>query len=143
LCSQNNSVATDLIVTHIRRQLSERSIKFRSKLSSSFPNPTNPPDLLSTSASSSSSPLAANDNLILLPSTPGLRALLTTLHSQATGREEFISSCDRLSTLIVERALALLPYEERRVVTPLGEEVVGVDSRVEKEDVVGVSVARS
>jgi hypothetical protein len=29
------------------------------------------------------------------------------------------------------------------VVTPLGEEVVGVDSRVEKEDVVGVSVARS
>lgn len=27
--------------------------------------------------------------------------------------------------------------------TPLGEEVVGVDSRVEKENVVGVSVARS
>lgn len=44
---------------------------------------------------------------------------MTKLRDQETERGDFIFHADRLSTLIVEKALTLLPYEAQTVQTPL------------------------
>lgn len=51
---------------------------------------------------------------------------MTILRDQETERGDFIFYADRLSTLIVEKALTLLPYEKHTVTTPLGVEFEGV-----------------
>jgi uridine kinase len=51
---------------------------------------------------------------------------MTMLRDQETERGDFIFYADRLSTLIVEKALTLLPYEKHTVTTPLGIEFEGV-----------------
>ena len=45
---------------------------------------------------------------------------MTILRDRSTTRADFIFYADRLSTLIVEKALSLIPYEPRKVNTPLG-----------------------
>lgn len=45
---------------------------------------------------------------------------MTILRDQETERGDFIFYADRLSTLIVEKALTLLPYQEHTVTTPIG-----------------------
>ena len=50
---------------------------------------------------------------------------MTILRDQETERGDFIFYADRLSTLIVEKALTLLPYEAQTVTTPLGIEFEG------------------
>jgi uracil phosphoribosyltransferase len=45
---------------------------------------------------------------------------MTILRDQETTRGDFIFFADRLSTLIVEKALTLLPYDKHTVTTPLG-----------------------
>ena len=45
---------------------------------------------------------------------------MTILRDQETERGDFIFYADRLSTLIVEKALSLLPHEGRRIRTPVG-----------------------
>jgi len=84
----SSSVAVELIVTHIRRQLSDRSLRFRSQLSTASPG-TNTP--------TSSSP----PNLVLLEQTSGLSVLVTFLRDRETSRDDFIQFSDRLATLWV------------------------------------------
>ncbi|KAL7413389.1 armadillo/beta-catenin/plakoglobin [Mrakia frigida] len=124
-----NNVAVELIVTHIRRQLSDRSLRFRSQLSTASPG-TNTP--------SSSSP----PNLVRLEQTSGLSVLVTFLRDRETNRDDFIQFSDRLATLVVEKALSLLPYRDQPVTTPLDLETIGKALDV-SSDVIGVSVARS
>jgi uridine kinase len=83
-----NNVAVELIVTHIRRQLAERSTSFRSNLQKA-PAP----------ALSSEIPLPPN--AVLLDQTTGLQGLLTILRDRETQREDFVHYCDRLATMYV------------------------------------------
>jgi uracil phosphoribosyltransferase len=45
---------------------------------------------------------------------------MTILRDRETKRGDFIFFADRLSTLIVEKALTLLPHQRKSVQTPLG-----------------------
>jgi uridine kinase len=44
---------------------------------------------------------------------------MTILRDRKTPREDFIFYADRLSTIIVEKALSLIPYQPKTVTTPL------------------------
>lgn len=51
---------------------------------------------------------------------------MTILRDDTTQRSDFIFYADRLSTLIVEKALTLIPYAPKTVRTPLGIDYKGV-----------------
>lgn len=65
------------------------------------------------------------DKLVLLRQTPQVRGLHTIIRSRDTCREDFIFYSDRLNRLLIEEGLSHLPYREKRVVTPTGDEYVG------------------
>lgn len=44
--------------------------------------------------------------------------MFTILRDNSTRRGDFIFFVDRLSTLLVEKAMELLPYRQKTVVTP-------------------------
>lgn len=56
----------------------------------------------------------------VLPQTRQVRALLTSLHDAATDAEEFVFNVHRLTRLVVEGALSLLPYAPKDVPLALG-----------------------
>jgi len=80
---------------------------------------------------------------------------MTILRDRDTQRGDFIFYADRLSTLIVEKALTLLPFESQTVQTPTGASYEGVvratpvSSRflpltsTNEQPLVGVSILRS
>lgn len=51
---------------------------------------------------------------------------MTILRDQKTSRGDFIFYADRLSTLIVEKALELIPHRPKTVRTPVGLDYTGV-----------------
>ncbi|KAI9137367.1 uridine kinase [Paraphysoderma sedebokerense] len=119
---RDNNVAIDLISKHINRQLDERGLTFRHLLfQNQFPD-TNPPQL------------------ILLEPKGQLKALHTIIRDQETKREDFIFYADRLSGLVVERAMAELPFQDMTVTTPTDCLYHG---KVMKEKLCGVSIIRS
>ncbi|KXN84721.1 Uridine-cytidine kinase-like 1 [Leucoagaricus sp. SymC.cos] len=103
----NNAVAIELICTHVRRQLQERSNQFREKMAI--------PHLYIKSKSGTTTPPPELEELDLtvLPNTPQLKGILTILRDKSCSRQDFIFFVDRLSTLLVEHALAHLPYLPR------------------------------
>ncbi|GAW01666.1 armadillo beta-catenin plakoglobin [Lentinula edodes] len=128
---QNNSVAIDLISTHTRRQLQERSNSFRPRMVTSS---LHAPSLVDE-------PLENDPNSMILPSTPQLEGIFTILRSKDTSNQDFIFFTDRLSTLLVEHALQFLPYSPHTVTTPLGVESPG--KTLVSKYLCGVSVLRS
>lgn len=52
--------------------------------------------------------------------TDSAQGILTILRDQNTERGDFIFYADRLSTMIVEKALTLLPFHSKEVKTPTG-----------------------
>ncbi|PFH53005.1 hypothetical protein AMATHDRAFT_1730 [Amanita thiersii Skay4041] len=131
----NNAVAIELICTHIRRQLQERSNRFRQKmaiphlyLSNQFgsPRPDYTPEEL---------------NLTVLPQTLQVQGIFTILRSKGTLRQDFVFFVDRLATLLVEHSLQHLPYAPHKVVTPVGVDVKGL--KLDAKYVCGVAILRS
>lgn len=57
------------------------------------------------------------------------QGIFTILRDKTTSRQDFVFFTDRLSTLLVEYALELLPHAPKTVVTP-----VGVESHGQKLD---------
>lgn len=57
------------------------------------------------------------------------KGIFTILRCTSTSRQDFVFFVDRLSTILVEHALALLPYVPKTVTTP-----VGVESHGQKLD---------
>lgn len=56
-------------------------------------------------------------NVYVLKPTPQLKALYTIIRDKNTKREEFIFHADRISRLLVEEGLNLLPTKAKKVVT--------------------------
>lgn len=50
---------------------------------------------------------------------------MTILRDRTTSREDFIFFTDRLSTILVEKAMELLPHATQEVVTPVDATYVG------------------
>ncbi|EDR08552.1 armadillo/beta-catenin/plakoglobin [Laccaria bicolor S238N-H82] len=131
----NNEVAIDLICTHIRQQLQERSNCMRQRMAI--------PHLYLRSKSGTSSPESRLEdlNLAVLPKTPQLEGIFTILRSKETSRQDFIFFVDRLSTILVENALQHLPYLPKTVVTPVGVESHGM--KLDADLICGVTIMRS
>lgn len=54
------------------------------------------------------------------------QGIMTILRDKQTSRGDFIFYADRLSTLIVEKALELIPHKSKSVRTPVGLDYDGV-----------------
>lgn len=130
----DNAVAIDIISTHIRRQLNERATRLRQRLAGAGPRDLIPKD-------HTPDPGKEYINVTLLPQTAQLKGIFTILRDSTTNRGDFIFFVDRLSTLLVEKAMEHLPYRAKTVVTPLDVESYGKE--LDAEYVCGVSVLRS
>ena len=54
-----------------------------------------------------------------------LQGIMTILRDRTTSREDFIFFTDRLATLLVEKAMELLPHVVQEVITPVEAKYVG------------------
>ncbi|ORZ03416.1 uracil phosphoribosyltransferase-domain-containing protein [Syncephalastrum racemosum] len=117
-----NVVAIDLITKHVQRQLNESRIHLRWDLADTPIEETVPPDV------------------IVLPQTNQIKGIHTILRDKTTPRDEFVFYAERLSTLIVETGLGLLPHVPTTVTTPVGAEYKGLTF---KDKITGVSILRA
>ncbi|CAG8700489.1 9188_t:CDS:2 [Acaulospora morrowiae] len=83
-------------------------------------------------------PLPAN--VICLPRTNQIDALLTMIRDKDTTRGDFIFYSDRVIRLLVEEGLNHLPVVEKTILTPTGKEFKGVQF---KGKICGVSIMRA
>ncbi|KAI0635823.1 armadillo/beta-catenin/plakoglobin [Trametes polyzona] len=127
----DNTVAIELISTHIRRKLDERSKYLRERLARIGPRDLGPGDPTTQCFS----------NVTLLRQTPQLQGIYTILRDSTTSREDFIFFTDRLSTYLSEKAMEFLPFKARKVITPVDVPYSGKQLSV--EHVCGVSILRS
>ncbi|KAG8908347.1 Uridine kinase [Tulasnella sp. 403] len=128
----DNAVAIDLIVTHIKKKLKERSVKFRERMARS-----------ETMIDKTLDPNGRDvfQYCVILPDTPQVKGIYTILRSNETPRSEFIFQADRLATSVIEKAMNLLPFKPFSVETPVGEIADG--KALAPEYVCGVSIIRS
>ncbi|KIR73277.1 uridine kinase [Cryptococcus deuterogattii CA1014] len=126
----SNQLAIELLVSHIKRQLDSRSLRFRRVLA----------DIGQNRNSSTPSVEKFDKQIVLLEQSNQLRGIMTILRDRTTHREEFIFHIDRLSTIIVEKALTLIPCEPRIVRTPNKNVYKGAS---QTKNLVGVSILRS
>ncbi|KAK0500351.1 armadillo/beta-catenin/plakoglobin [Armillaria luteobubalina] len=130
----NNDVAIELITTHIRRQLQERSNQFRPKMAI-------PRRLHSPGVSTPAEAKVEDLNLNVLRSTPQVQGIFTILRSVDTTRQDFIFFVDRLSTFLVEYAMSLLPHAPKSVTTPV--KVLSHGQKLDAKYICGVCIQRS
>jgi len=104
----DNKVALKILTQHLQGMLEERG--FRA------------PDLEVSKPTWKHLPA----NVHMLPQTPQILALHTIIRNQKTGREDFVFYSSRLSRLVVEHALSLLPVEKKVVETPTGAKYDGL-----------------
>ena len=105
-----NMVAIDLIVQHIRSKLGQDDIR------------------------------RIYPNLHVVDNNFQVKALHTIIRDRTVERSEFVFYADRLIRIVVESSLSFLPFTEKVVETPSGEQYVGVDFA---KRLCGVSIIRS
>ncbi|KAI1805535.1 uracil phosphoribosyltransferase [Daldinia bambusicola] len=81
-----------------------------------------------------------HDNVITLPQTPQLIALLTKIRDRKTERADFIFYSNRIIRLLVEEGLNHLPVVEHTVTTPVGRTYSGL---MFQGKICGVSIMRA
>ncbi|KAI0019625.1 uracil phosphoribosyltransferase-domain-containing protein [Xylariomycetidae sp. FL0641] len=80
------------------------------------------------------------DNVVILPQTPQLIALLTMIRDKNTPRADFIFYSNRIIRLLVEEGLNHLPVVEHTVTTPVGQTYAGL---MFQGKICGVSIMRA
>ncbi|ODN85473.1 uridine kinase [Cryptococcus wingfieldii CBS 7118] len=125
----SNQIAIELLVTHVKRQLESRSLRFRKVLAH-----------IGEDGASTHETDRLDKQLTLLAQTNQLLGIMTILRDRTTSREEFIFHIDRLSTIIVEKALALIPCTPKTIKTPQQNVYPGV---AQTKNLVGISILRS
>ncbi|KZW02743.1 uridine kinase [Exidia glandulosa HHB12029] len=131
-----NSVAIDIIATHVKRKLAERGAHFRDRLAK--------PEMFLPKlecAEETVEESVKSLNLIVLPDAPQTQGIFTILRDKSTSKEDWIFYSDRLTTLLVERGSAQLPFKPHSVTTPTGTPVEG--KVLAAHCVCGVSLVRS
>ncbi|KAI9218710.1 uridine-cytidine kinase 1-like 1 [Blastocladiella britannica] len=119
---KENIVAIDLITKHILRQLDERGQSFRHLIAKQ------------------NYPAELPSSVTVMEPRGQLKALHTIIRDRTTERDDFIYYSERLSCLVVERALSMFDFVPRAVETPTGAIYEGL---AEAEPLCGVSVIRS
>ncbi|KAK8854574.1 uridine kinase [Kwoniella newhampshirensis] len=128
----SNQLAIELLVTHVKRQLDTRSLRFRKMLAQMGDD--------EAEVQSSKGEEHSDKQVVLLEQTNQLLGLMTILRDRTTSRGDFIFYADRLSTIVVEKALTLIPCQPKTVKTPLGVDYKGTGG---DDQLVGVSILRS
>eukprot|EP01128_Nolandella_sp_AFSM9_P004704 TRINITY_DN2152_c0_g1_i2.p1 TRINITY_DN2152_c0_g1~~TRINITY_DN2152_c0_g1_i2.p1 ORF type:complete len:504 (-),score=73.81 TRINITY_DN2152_c0_g1_i2:553-2064(-) len=114
----NNVVAISLIANHIKKKLVERGWKMQNKArSKKLPK-----------------------HVSVVAQTDQLKYITTILRDKNTNRDDFIFYADRVSRLVVESALNLLPADAVTVTTPTEAKYTGLSFDT---TVCGVSIMRS
>ncbi|KAL8279835.1 hypothetical protein RQP46_007685 [Phenoliferia psychrophenolica] len=126
----NNETSIDLITSHIRRQLDERKQDLRAELYSMSLTDDKLPEELR----------GLPDSLHVMHSTSQLKGIHTLLRDRTTSFPDFIFLANRLSTLIIEEALSLLPYTPHPITTRTQLPYLGTSLDV---SLCGVSILRS
>lgn len=78
--------------------------------------------------------------VVKLPQTSHLKALMSVIRDRHCSRADFIFHSDRIIRLLIEEALNHLPFIERVIQTPLGEEYRGLEP---VGNICGVSIMRA
>ena len=136
----DNTVAIELISTHIRRQMNERARRFRKNIAD------RPLDEYLNLINGSHE----DSTLVLLPQTPQLKVsvpvtqmfgsqtltqgIYTILRDDKTSRQDFIFFVDRLATLLIEKAMDFLPHRPKVVVTPTDTQCCGKELDIQVSD---------
>ncbi|KXS17370.1 PRTase-like protein [Gonapodya prolifera JEL478] len=79
-------------------------------------------------------------NVIVLPQTKELVALMTIIRDKETGRSDFVFYSDRIIRLLVEEGLNHVAFVEKTVITPTGVEYKGLGFQ---GGICGVSIMRA
>ncbi|NP_001153854.1 uridine-cytidine kinase 1-like 1 isoform 1 [Acyrthosiphon pisum] len=119
----DNTVAIELIVRHVHKQLQARGFKLRETLAMSYVGQPLP------------------SSIHLLPSTPQTQGLHTFIRNKDTPKDEFIFYSKRLIRLVIEFALSLLPFKDVIVDTPQCVPYSG--KRCASDKICGVSILRA
>lgn len=150
----HNDTAIELLVTHLQRQLDARSLRFRRELVQLNSQAPTPSEELSVQLLPQTNQLLVSWPYSALADD---QSIMTILRNANTKRSEFIFYADRLSTLIVEEALANIPRASKDIRTANGVPFHGVDScdsvsgllrrretsSAHSQSIVGVSILRS
>ncbi|KAG9009091.1 Uridine kinase [Tulasnella sp. JGI-2019a] len=128
----DNSMAIEIISTHVKRMLKERAVRFRERLARSE-------SLISRALETGGGDTF--EGTTVLSETPQLKGIYTIMRNQETDRAEFIFQADRLATLVMEKAMEYLPFKPHPVETPIG--VISTGKTLAANDVCGVSIIRS
>lgn len=120
-----NSIAIDLIVKLVHRELNVRGGKFRLDLAK--PN------------HKAGEPLPCS--LHKIDETKQIRFMHTIIRSRDTARDDFIFYSNRLMRILIEHALSMLPFEDVCVKTTSGQHYEG--KRHANAKVCGVSILRA
>ncbi|KAI0064778.1 armadillo/beta-catenin/plakoglobin [Artomyces pyxidatus] len=129
----DNHVAIELISTHIRRQLEQRSRHFRRRMAA---------NLKRSLSRGPARPLTVEElGITVMKQTPQLKGIYTVLRDKTSSRQDFIFFVDRLATLLIEKAMEKLPYRDKKITTPVGVETTG--KIIDAESVCGVTILRS
>ncbi|KAJ1972257.1 Uridine kinase, partial [Dimargaris xerosporica] len=121
----DNKRAIRLITQMVTKQLQERYLNFRWELARKPCHECS---------------IEGNASLTLLPLTNQIRGLHTIIRNRRTSRHDFIFYSERLCTLVVEKGLSLLPFDDTAVTTPTGAVYPG--KRLTKQ-ICGVSILRA
>ncbi|KAG8832407.1 Uridine kinase [Serendipita sp. 399] len=135
---KENASGINLVTEFIRRKLSERSANLREKMALterllSHKNPL-------TSLHETPEDAARRLGVLLVEQTPQVKGIYTVLRDQTCTREDFIFYSDRLSTLLVERAMAELPFRTCDVTTPMNTITTG--KSLDAKDICGLTIIR-
>lgn len=122
----DNTIAIDLIVKHVHRELYQRGCNLRSNLATKNNHVKGEPFPIS---------------LHIMPETQQIKLIHTIIRNKDTSRDEFIFYTNRLIRLLIEHALSLLPFEDVKVYTNAGVEYNG--KRHSNAQVCGVSILRA
>lgn len=148
----SNQLAIELLVSHVKRQLDSRSLRFRKLLANmeSSESKLKPKSagwqkdshvvLLEQTNQLKVSDVLSSPSFILpryaffhllshSSNADGAQGIMTILRDETTERGDFIFYADRLSTLIVEKGLSLIPYQDKSVKTPVGLTYDGVEAK--------------
>ncbi len=109
-CGAENKVAIKMVVQHIQRTLTEKSKRHQD-------------ELRRLGEQAEDEPLS--HNVLVLPSTPQVKGMSTILQNPMTDEVDFIFVFDRLSCLLIERALENQKFSPTLVTTPLGMQYEG------------------
>ncbi|KNC81344.1 uridine-cytidine kinase-like 1 [Sphaeroforma arctica JP610] len=118
----DNLVALDLIVKHVKRQLTSRGHNFRDQLIGAHAGEKMP------------------DSLHVLPSTRQIKGLHTMIRNRDCPRDELIFYSQRLMRLIMEYSWSFLPFKPKTVTTPRNIEFEG---KALDAEVCAVSIVRA